>query len=161
MYRYVRVGMEKPVYWGYISQSRIDVQWSNWCLIITFIIDKSGLEYPVPINHRNRKREKGFAQADEGNCVWKKAAKYEGVSRYAYKLRQFYKFYLIASFFLNKHHSKKSSAKALTSFRSPFFDYRPRTFSSWQVTVFPQHTANQTRLPTARLSLLYIYTSMP
>ena len=29
----------------------------------------------------------------------KKAAKYEGVSRFAHKLRQFYEFYLIAIFF--------------------------------------------------------------
>ena len=29
----------------------------------------------------------------------KKVAKYEGVGRFAHKLRQFYEFYLIASFF--------------------------------------------------------------
>ena len=32
----------------------------------------------------------------------KKAAKYEGVGRFAHKLRQFYEFYLIASFLFFK-----------------------------------------------------------
>ena len=34
----------------------------------------------------------------------KKAAKYEGVGRLAHKLRQFYEFYLIASFLFLNHH---------------------------------------------------------
>ena len=58
-------------------------------------------------NHRNRKKEKCFVQADKGNCVWKKSAKYEGVSRFAHKMWQFYKFGLIPYFlFLNSTTSK-------------------------------------------------------
>ena len=43
----------------------------------------------------------------------KKVAKYDGVSRFAHKLQQYYKFYLIASQVI-------FSAKASTSFRSLF-----------------------------------------
>ena len=43
----------------------------------------------------------------------KKAAKYEGMGRFAQKLWQFYEFYLIASFlFLKITTDKKNSAKA-------------------------------------------------
>ena len=38
-------------------------------------------------------------------------------------------------------------------------DYHPQTFSSWQYSI-SQRTASQPGLPTARLSLLCVYTSM-
>ena len=80
------------------------------------------------------------------------------MSIFAHKLRQFYECYLIASFLFFKSPQVIFSAKAangLTSFRSSFLDYRPRTGYS-----ISQHTASQPRLPTARLSFLCISISI-
>ena len=61
----------------------------------------------------------------------KKVAKYEGVGRFAHKLRQFYEFYLIASFlFLKITTGKKILPKHEPVLNPLFLDYRPRTFSS-------------------------------
>ena len=64
----------------------------------------------------------------------KKAAKYEGMVRFAQKLRQFYELYLIASFlFLKITTGKKILPKQLKHepvLNPLFLDYRPRTFSS-------------------------------
>ena len=83
----------------------------------------------------------------------KKVAKYDGVSRFAHKLQQYYKFYLIASQVI-------FSAKASTSFRSPFDRLSPSDFFQLTGYTIFQHTASQPRQPTAHLSLLVIYTSM-
>ena len=64
----------------------------------------------------------------------KKAAKYEGMGIFAHKLRQFYEFYLIASFlFLKITIGKKFPPKQLKHepvLNPLFLDYCPRTFSS-------------------------------
>ena len=79
-------------------------------------------------------------------------------SRFAHNLLQFYKFYLIEVFFFwNSTTGKKKSvntAYALTTLRSPFWDYRPQLTG---YSIF-QCTASQPFLTMARLSLLCIYT---
>ena len=91
----------------------------------------------------------------------KKAANSEGMGRFAHKLRQFYEFYLIASF-LKITTGKFFPPKQLKHdpVLDPFFGLSPPDF--FQVTGYSisQHTASQPHLPIARLSLLCISISM-
>ena len=91
----------------------------------------------------------------------KKAAKYEGVGRFAHKLRQFYEFYLIASFFKSPQ-VKKIPPKQLKHepVLNPLFWII--ALGLFQLTGYSisQHTISQPRLPTTRLSLLCISISM-
>ena len=61
--------IEKPADWGYISQSRIDLQWNNLCQIVYSYLDKIGLEDRVPKARHSVKKSSQLGTAFT-NCLF-------------------------------------------------------------------------------------------